>query len=87
LKLLPNIQLTLIIGQYAMNWHLGNRQARTLTETVKQWQQYWPDALPMPHPSPRNNRWLKMNPWFEEELLPKLKVQVRLLLEKRISRL
>jgi len=76
LNLLPNIQLTLIIGQYALDWHLGDRQARTLTETVKQWQYYWPTLLPMPHPSPRNNRWLKNNSWFCDEVLPKLKKQV-----------
>lgn len=80
LKLLPNIKLTLVIGQYALDWHLGNQQARTLTETVKQWQDHWPHRLPMPHPSPRNNRWLKNNPWFAEEVLPVLKSRVASLL-------
>lgn len=73
---LPNIELTLVIGQYALDWHLGKQQARTLTETVKQWQSHWPSQLPMPHPSPRNNRWLKQNPWFLEEVLPALKTRV-----------
>ena len=81
LGLLPNIELTLVIGQYALDWHLGTRQAKTLTETVRQWQDYWPQLLPMPHPSPRNNRWLKNNPWFSREVLPKLKVQIASLLE------
>ena len=76
LKLLPNIQLTLVIGQYALNWHLGRKQAKTLTETVKQWRDHWPYILPMPHPSPQNNRWLKNNPWFSDEVLPKLKKQI-----------
>lgn len=76
LKLLPNIELTLVIGQYALDWHLTNRQGRTLTETVRQWQDYWPEFLPMPHPSPRNNRWLKSNPWFVSEVLPELKAKV-----------
>lgn len=76
LKLLPNIQLTLVIGQYALNWHLGNKQAGTLTKTVKQWQHHWPDVLPMPHPSPRNNRWLNNNQWFADDVLPKLKIQI-----------
>jgi len=80
LKLLPNIELTLVIGQYALDWHLGNQQAKTLTETVSQWQDHWPHRLPMPHPSPRNNRWLKNNPWFVEEVLPVLKSQVASLL-------
>jgi uracil-DNA glycosylase len=80
LSFLPNIALTLVIGQYALNWHLAKRQARTLTETVKQWQDYWPELLPMPHPSPRNNRWLKVNPWFSSNVLPSLKQQVASLL-------
>jgi len=81
LKLLPNIELTLVIGQYALDWHLGNHQARILTETVKQWQNYWPELLPMPHPSPRNNRWLKNNPWFSKDVLPKLKNQIEIILK------
>ena len=85
LSLLPNLELTLVIGQYALDWHLGDdqsakKQHRTLTETVKHWQVYWPSVLPMPHPSPRNNRWLKSNPWFASDVLPKLKSQVASLL-------
>lgn len=80
LTLLPNIELTLVIGKYALNWHLGSHQARTLTETVRLWQDYWPELLPMPHPSPRNNHWLKTNPWFANDVLPKLKKQVASLL-------
>ena len=76
LRQLPNIKLTLVIGQYALDWHLGSTQQRTLTETVKNWQSYWPEVLPMPHPSPRNNRWLKQNPWFAETVLPALKQRV-----------
>lgn len=76
LNLLPNIALTLVIGQYAINWHLRSRQGSSLTNTVKQWQEYWPDILPMPHPSPRNNRWLKNNPWFANDVLPVLKSRV-----------
>ncbi len=80
LELLPNIKLTLVIGQYALDWHLASKQQRTLTETVSQWQNHWPEILPMPHPSPRNNRWLKNNPWFAKDVLPKLKKQVAVLL-------
>ena len=80
LSLIPNIQFTLVIGQYALDWHLGDQQQRTLTGTVKQWQDHWPDVLPMPHPSPRNNRWLKSNPWFAQEVLPMLKKRVASLL-------
>lgn len=74
---LPNLDLTLVIGQYALNWHLPEARSQTLTETVRNWRTDWPDVLPLPHPSPRNNRWLKTNPWFEEEVLPKLKRSVR----------
>ena len=73
---MPNIQLTLVIGQYAMNWHLKDRKKNNLTETIKAWQEYWPDNLPLPHPSPRNNIWFKKNPWFETDVLPELKLKI-----------
>lgn len=73
---MPNIQLTLIIGQYAMDWHLKDQKKKTLTETVQAWREYWPERLPLPHPSPRNNLWLKKNPWFEEVVIPKLQIQI-----------
>ena len=80
LALLPDIQLTLVIGHYAQAWHLGERQKDTLTETVKNWKEYWPELLALPHPSPRNNLWLRKNPWLEEEILPILKDRVSQLL-------
>ncbi len=76
---LPKIQLRLVIGQYAMDYHLPDA-ARTLTETVQSWRNYWPHALPMPHPSPRNNIWLKRNPWFEADVIPVLQARVTQLL-------
>lgn len=76
LELLPNIQLTLLIGQYAQQWHLQESRKANLTETVKAWQEYWPNVLPLPHPSPRNNRWLKKNPWFEADVLPALRRKI-----------
>ncbi|MBX2861153.1 MAG: uracil-DNA glycosylase family protein [Vampirovibrio sp.] len=79
---LPNIQLTLVIGQYAQQWHLGTDQKANLTETVKNWADYWPKQLPLPHPSPRNNIWLKKNPWFEQEVLPTLKTTISDILNK-----
>jgi uracil-DNA glycosylase len=80
LALLPDIQLTLVIGQYAQAWHLGERQKDNLTETVKNWKEYWPKFLALPHPSPRNNLWLRKNPWLEKEILPVLKGRVSQLL-------
>ncbi len=76
LKQLASIRLTLLLGQYSQQYVLGERRKRNLTETVANWKAYRPAVLPMPHPSPRNNRWLKKNPWFEAELLPWLKRRV-----------
>jgi uracil-DNA glycosylase len=80
LDFLPDIQLTLVIGQYAQAWHLGERQKNTLTETVKSWKEYWPKSVTLPHPSPRNNMWLRRNPWLEEEIVPVLRGRVAQLL-------
>jgi uracil-DNA glycosylase len=76
----PAIELTLAIGQYAIAWHLKDEQLPTLTETVRNWHEYWPKVLPLPHPSPRNNIWLKKNPWFEKEFVPELQGRVAKLL-------
>lgn len=76
LEKLPDLALTLAIGQYAIAWHLPEQRKVALTETVRQWRSHWPALLPMPHPSPRNNRWLKQNPFFEAEILPVLRARV-----------
>lgn len=76
LQQLKQLQLTIVIGQYAQAWHLPDAKS-SLTETVAAWQQYWPDMIPLPHPSPRNNIWLKRNPWFAEHLLPQLQARVQ----------
>jgi uracil-DNA glycosylase len=75
LEQLQQLQLTLVIGQYALAYHLP-LGGKTLTEVVRNWQKYWPQIMPLPHPSPRNNIWLKRNPWFEQELLPPLRDRV-----------
>ncbi len=80
LQRLPNIALTLVIGQYAHSWHLGDQQGKRLSDTVRNWQAFWPKLLPMPHPSPRNNRWLRQNPFFEAEVIPQLRARVKELL-------
>ena len=69
---LPQIQLTLAIGQYALAYHIP-KTGQSLTEVVKQWKTYWPSLLPMPHPSPRNNIWLSKNLWFEKDVVPSLR--------------
>ena len=74
---LPQIDLFLLVGQYAQSWHLGAAKRKSLTETVMNWREYGPGAIPLPHPSWRNNAWIRKNPWFERELLPVLKREVR----------
>ena len=77
---LPNIELVITIGQYAQAYHLGDLRKPTLTETVKSWRDYDKKYVPLPHPSPRNNIWLKKNAWFEKELLPVLRRRTKKLL-------
>ncbi len=77
---LVHVELTLVIGQYAQKWHLPKTH-RNLTETVRAWREYGPEVVPLPHPSPRNNIWLKKNPWFADSLLPSLQKQVQAALQ------
>jgi uracil-DNA glycosylase len=85
LAAMPRIELTLVIGHYAQDWHLHDKpmhdkQAGKLTDTVKHWREHWPAMLPLPHPSPRNNIWLKANPWFASEVLPVLQGRIKSIL-------
>ncbi|MBS1913880.1 MAG: uracil-DNA glycosylase family protein [Bacteroidetes bacterium] len=75
LECMPNIRLTLLLGRYAQAWHLPDAPAK-LTDVVAAWRSHWPDVLPLPHPSPRNQFWLKQNPWFAAEVLPRLKERI-----------
>lgn len=72
---LNQLRLTLVIGRYALDYHLPDAGA-SLTERVQGWRNHWPQVVPLPHPSPRNNLWLKRNPWFARELLPQLRTRV-----------
>jgi len=76
---LNQLKLTLVIGQYAQAYHFG-KTASSVTETVGAWQSVWPEIVPLPHPSPRNNLWLKRNPWFTSELLPVLRGRIATIL-------
>jgi uracil-DNA glycosylase len=84
LAAMPHIALTLVIGQYAMDWHLPDVNTKNLTDTVRNWRAHGPAVLPLPHPSPRNNIWLKANPWFNEEVVPMLQDRVRALTAKKV---
>lgn len=82
MDLMPQIDLVLTIGIYAQNWHMGPARHASLSETVMNWRTVWDASptrktLPLPHPSWRNTGWLKRNPWFETDLLPFLRAQIR----------
>mgnify|MGYP001274447605 CR=1 FL=1 len=82
LQSMPQVELILLIGMYAQKHHLGKLAHKTLTQTVADWESIMrnsnrPKFLPLPHPSWRNNTWIKKNPWFSEELLPVLKQHVQ----------
>lgn len=69
---IPNLKLTILIGQYAQHYYLGEAMEKNLTETVKNYKNYLPNYFALPHPSPRNRFWLSQNPWFEVDVIPKL---------------
>lgn len=73
------ISLRVLVGGHGHQWHLGARGP--MTETVRNWRDFSPDAFPLPHPSWRNTGWLKKNPWFEGELLPELRRRLREVLD------
>ena len=77
---LNHVKLTLLVGRYAQASRLGVRNKLTLTKTVQAWRDFTPSYLPLPHPSPRNNRWMKSNPWFLGEVVPYLKRRVKRLI-------
>ena len=71
----PNLKLQLLVGGYAQKWHLNTKAS--LGQVMAQWRRELPVILPLPHPSWRNNAWLKKNPWFEADLLPELQRRVK----------
>ena len=73
---LIGVDLTLLVGMYAVKDYLGDKAHKNLTETVKHWRDYGPDIMPMPHPSWRNNGWIKRHDWFADELT-ELKRRIR----------
>lgn len=82
LAALALVELTIVIGQHAQAWHL--ERSGTVGDLVAAWREFVPLGLwPLPHPSPRNRRWLKDRPWFEAEVLPALKKRVRCLSARR----
>ena len=82
LEQMPSVELTLLIGQYAQKYYLGNAKKKNLTETVKNYKAYLPTQIPLPHPSPRNRFWLSKNPWFQESVVPELQKRIRMHLDQ-----
>lgn len=79
---MPDIKLTILIGSYAQRYYLGlSRQVR-ITDVIQNYQSYLPKYLPIVHPSPRNNIWLKRNPWFEQEVIPELQKKVQAIMKE-----
>lgn len=81
LRLLPDIELTLLIGSYAQHYYLHQKSSVKLTDNVRQFRDFLPDFFPIVHPSPRNQIWQKKNPWFATEVLPELRARVTKILE------
>ncbi len=81
LALMPEVKLKLLVGKYAVDYYLKGRTGKNLTETVRRFREYLPEALPIVHPSPLTLGWQKKNPWFEKEVLPELKTRVNRILE------
>ncbi len=81
---LPNIELTLVIGRYALAYHLP-AEKRSVTDVVRAWRTHWPHTVVLPHPSPRNNPWFKKNPWFEAEVIPVVRARVAGLLRPTVK--
>ena len=80
LAAMPAIELTVLIGKYAQNHYLAS-QRESLADTVRRWQDYSPGFFPLPHPSPRNLRWFRNHPWFEDEVLPAFQRRLAEILE------
>lgn len=79
LSALPEVKTTVLLGRYAQHRYLDT-QAMSLTNVVRNYAKYFPKYIPLPHPSPRNNIWLKRNPWFEQEVVPALQSHIRQLI-------
>lgn len=72
---LNNIKLTVLIGQYAQSYYLPEKISTT--EHIQNFKSHLPKYFVLPHPSPRNNIWLKKHPWFENDVIPQLQLLVK----------
>jgi uracil-DNA glycosylase len=76
LGFLPEVRLTLLVGQYAQRYYLASERKASLTETVKVFSEYCPRFFPLPHPSWRSAVWMRSHPWFEKSVIPQLRKAV-----------
>ena len=75
-NLMPEVKLTFLIGSFAQQYYLGTKAKKTLTETVRSFEEFLPEFFPLVHPSPRNRLWMRKNGWFEDEILPELRNRI-----------
>lgn len=80
LSQMPDLKLIVLVGSYAQKYYLKDAMKKTLTETVQHYEEYLPKYFPLPHPSPRNNIWMKRNDWFEELVVPEFKEAIATIL-------
>jgi uracil-DNA glycosylase len=76
LAFFPAVELTLLVGSYAISYYVPGARARSMTEAITRWREFLPEVFVLPHPSWRTTRWLRDNPWFESEALPELRARV-----------
>ena len=81
IKEMPQLELMVLIGSYAIPYYLKVPKKTRITDVVRDFEEYLPKYFPLVHPSPRNNIWLRKNPWFEAQVLPELKIRVKNLLD------
>lgn len=79
---MQHVKITILLGEYAQRWHLPEQADWTLKQRVENWRETFPTIVPMPHPSPRNNLWLRRNPWFENEVVPEVRRVVSRLMKQ-----
>ena len=72
LELMPDLKLTILVGSYATKRYLKLKSSASLTQVVKDYRDYLPEYFPLVHPSPRNQIWMKKNPWFVQTVIPDL---------------
>lgn len=82
LQEMSELELTILIGQYAQHYYLHQKKSVKVTDNVKNFRAFLPEHFPLVHPSPRNNIWQAKNPWFKEEVLPVLKERVAAILSR-----